>query len=390
MIRSFRRVAALCLGLTLLCAPLASRAADPYDIYVLLPLTGFLSFYSTSQQQVFRGIESAVNKTGGIRGRPVHFVIQDDQSDPKVVVELANQIMSKNVPVILGPTNTAECNALYPLVNKNGPVIYCFTPGPHLPAGGYAFAFGSTSNYVMSASMRYFHDRGLKRLAMLVTTDATGQDGDQAVTAALAEHPDMQLVEREHYNPTEVTVAAQMSRIKAANPQALIVYTTGTPFGTALRAIQDSGLDIPVFSMNGNLTFAQMKQYAQILPKELIFPGGPFHAPEQYSKAQRAAIDVFYRELAAQGAKPDWGHNNCWDPAMIVISALRKFGPSATAAQIHDYIENLQGFPGINGEYDFKAEPQRGLQRNATVMVRWDPAKNNWVAISRAGGALIR
>lgn len=386
MFRSLRRFAALCLAVTFACAPLASRAADPYDIYVLLPLTGFLSFYSGSQQQVYRAIESLVNRTGGIGGRPVHFIIQDDQSDPKVVVQLANEIFAKHVPVLLGPTNTAECNALMPLV-KNGPVIYCFTPGPHLPAGSYAFAFGSMSFYVMSASMRYFHDRGLKRLAAIVTTDATGQDGDQAIGASLAEHPDMTLVDEERFNPGDVTVDAQMAKIKAANPQAVIVYTTGTPFGTALRAIQDEGVELPIFAMNGNLTFAQMKQYAGIVPKELIFPGGPFHAPDQYGKAQRAAIETFYHELGALGAKPDWGHNNCWDATMIVISALRKLGPDATAAQIHDYIENLQGWPGVNGAYDFKAEPQRGLQRNATVMVRWDPAKNNWVAVSRAGGA---
>jgi branched-chain amino acid transport system substrate-binding protein len=75
---------------------------------------------------------------------------------------------------------------------------------------------------------------------------------------------------------------------------------------------------------------------------------------------------------------------------MIVISALRKFGPTATAAQIRTYITNLQGFPGINGEYDFKAEPQRGLQRDATVMVKWDPTKNDWYAVSRAGGAPLK
>jgi branched-chain amino acid transport system substrate-binding protein len=378
----------LTLALAWVCAlsPAAVRAADPYDIYVLLPLSGYLSFYAGSQQQVYAAIESAVNKTGGIGGRPVHFVIDDDQSDPKVDVELFNQIAAKGVPVILGPTNTSQCNALMPLV-KNGPVIYCFTPGPHPPPGGYTFAFGSTSNYVLSATMRYFHDRGIRRIAALVTNDATGQDGDLALASALAEHPDMQMVDEERFAPNDITVAAQIARIQPTNPQLLIVYTTGKAFGTALRSIKDAGMTIPVFSMNGNLTFAQMKQYADILPAELIFPGGPFHAPEQYTGAQREAIDTFNHAIAALGARPDWGHNNCWDPTMIVISALRKYGPGATAGQIQSYIANLQGYPGINGTYDFKLEPQRGLQRDATVMVRWDPARDNWVAVSRRGGA---
>jgi branched-chain amino acid transport system substrate-binding protein len=59
-------------------------------------------------------------------------------------------------------------------------------------------------------------------------------------------------------------------------------------------------------------------------------------------------------------------------PAMIIVSALRKLGSDATAAQVHDYMENLRGWIGINGAYDFVAVPQRGLGLGFVVITRWN------------------
>jgi len=63
-----------------------------------------------------------------------------------------------------------------------------------------------------------------------------------------------------------------MTRIKAAAPDVLITWSTGTPFGTLLHGINDVGIDVPVSSTNANQTYAQMKAYAAFLPKELYFP----------------------------------------------------------------------------------------------------------------------
>ena len=384
--KRLRSTLLLAAGIGLLAAS-GPASGDPYDVYVLLPLSGSVAFYAVAQQQTFKAIEAETNRTGGIGGRPLHFVIQDDQSDPRLDVQLASGIIAKNVPVILGPTNTAQCNAVAPLVKEKGPVVYCFTPGVHPAAGSYIFSFGAATDYVVGAAFHYLAARGITKIATITSTDASGQDGDRMIDASMANEKEFQLVDREHFNPTDVSVSAQLTRIKAANPQVLVAWTTGTPFGTVLRAVQGSGLNVPVLTTNGNYTWAQFTQYKDILPDELLIPGGPFDAPEQYgNRAQRDAISTFYAALAAQGAKPDWGHNNCWDPALLVVSALKKFGPSATADQIRNYIGNLQGFPGVNGTYDFKADPQRGLNANSVVMIRWDKAKGNVIAVSRAAG----
>jgi branched-chain amino acid transport system substrate-binding protein len=133
-----------------------------------------------------------------------------------------------------------------------------------------------------------------------------------------------------------------------------------------------------------------MKQYAGFLPKQLYFPGAPVVGASVVSDgATKAAVTQYDNGLRALGDKPDFTPSTDWDPLLLVVSAYKKLGANATAAQIHEYLEKLNGFVGVNGRYDFPKYPQRGLGEEATIMVRWDAAKETWVAVSRPGGAPV-
>ena len=384
--RALRLLTAVVASAALAILPHPSPAADPYDVYVLLPLTGSVAFYADAQQQSLKVIEDQTNRHGGIAGRPLHFVIQDDQSNPQLDIQLANQIFAKNVPVLLGPTLTAQCNAVMPLVNKDGPATWCFTPGAHPPAGSFVFGFGADTSHVIDVAMRYLLAKGITRIALITSTDASGQDGEQNVVAA-AGNLHLTILAQEHFNPTDVSTTAQLETIKATNPQALVVWTTGTPFGTVLRSIRDVGLNVPVLTTNGDITRAQMQRYASFLPDELIFPGAAFLDPQTISDRDiKQVVSTFISGVAAQGGKPDWGNNNCYDGARLMVAALQKYGGSPTPAQVRDFIASQRHWPGINGYYDFQAFPQRGLGNDSVVMVRWDAKRNQWVAISKPGG----
>lgn len=383
---------AVALAGALISMPAVTTAADPFDIDVILPITGGGTFVGKDQVQSFAALEAAVNKTGGIQGRPVHFVISDDQTNPALSVQLANVVIAKKAAVILGPTFAASCNAVAPLL-KGGPVDYCFSPGAHPEPGSYQFSTSYSTNDLIAVAVRYFRERGLKRIATISSTDASGQDGDRAVDLAFADpaNKDVTLVDREHFAPADLSVSAQLTRIKATNPQALIAWTSGTPFGTVLRNAGETGLGIPIVTTDANITYAQMKQYAAILPSEMLFTGVPFLAPEQVTdKATKAAIKLFYDSLAAtEGVKPGFSNANCWDPTWIVIAAFRKYGTGMSASQLHEYIATLRSYTGIHGPHDFVAYPQRGLGGGSVVIVRWDPSKGTWVGVSKPGGAPI-
>ena len=88
-----------------------------------------------------------------------------------------------------------------------------------------------------------------------------------------------------------------------------------------------------------------------------------------------AAQKQFFDAFEAVKIKPDPGATVAWDPAMVVVYALRHLDPDPSAAQVRDYIARLKGFGGINGLYDFPKIPQRGLNIDDVVVTRWSPAR---------------
>ena len=74
-----------------------------------------------------------------------------------------------------------------------------------------------------------------------------------------------------------------------------------------------------------------------------------------------------------------------WDPASVVIDALRKLGPAATPVQIRNYLVPLKT-AGVNGMHDFRNEPQRGLGLSEIVVTHWSSAANTWQVISKPTG----
>ena len=288
---------------------------------------------------------------------------------------------------MLGSDLAAVCRAMAPLF-PNGPVDYCLSPGVHPPAGSFQFTATVGTPELCVAYFRYLRAKGIRRVAVITSTDASGQDGEAGVlsAAALPENKEMVITAKEHFNPTDVTVTAQITRVKASNAQALIAWTTGTPFGTVLRSASDDGLDVPILTTNGNMTFAQMAQYAGFLPKELLFPGFAYVATEPGPGMTQQQRD-FISAMKAAGIKPDFQSGMPWDPAMILIDALRHVGADAPADKIRDYMANLHGYQGITGPYDFRDGTNRGLNEKGVVVMRWDNAKTAWIPVSRPGAA---
>src|ERR1700733_13174705 len=153
----------------------ASLAAEPYPIHVMVPLTGNAAFLGQGEQDAFVIAERVVNESGGIRGRPVKFIYHDDQGSPQVAVQLANDILSSKPAVLIGPSLVPGCRAIAPLL-KNGPVDYCLSPGFHPDEGSFVLSsYASTIDQTL-VQVRYLRLKNLKRLALIVSTDATGQD----------------------------------------------------------------------------------------------------------------------------------------------------------------------------------------------------------------------
>jgi len=373
-----------------LIAPLGSspaRAAEtPFVIPSINSMTGSGAFIGKLNEDTIRRLETAVNRQGGIKGHPIHFEIYDDQSKPQVAVQLLNQILTSGSQVVLGPELTNSCLAVVPLAQTKI-VQYCLSPGLDPPKGSFTFAPSVSGPDIFSAMVHYFHRKGWNRIATLTTADATGQQADQRLGGAVAlpENKGVTIVDQEHFAPTDLTVAAQVAHLKATAPQVVIVWVIGTPFQTALRGMADAAFDVPVVASNSNMIYDLMKQWTPYLPSQLIF-SGPAFLGGVVPRAQAGAVRQFNSVSKDVGVTPDFGLALGWDPALIVISALRELGTGATAEQLHAYIEKLHNFPGILGVYDFTTGDQRGLTQKDLTLMRWDAKKDQWVAISKGGG----
>jgi branched-chain amino acid transport system substrate-binding protein len=300
-------------------------------------------------------------------------------------------VLAKKSAIMIGSTLVAICSAEAPLIT-DGPLTYCFSPAVHPPAGSFMFTAGTSTTDMLEASLRFFRARGWTKLAILASTDATGQDVENNVTTLLAqpENKSISFVANEHYNASDVSVAAQIARIKNSGAQALIAWTVGGPLATIFNGMQSSGLDIPVLATPGNMTYVQMKQYAAFLPKELYFPGSAAFAPEQLPNGpEKTVVTAYLDAFKANGIRPDQGHLFVWDPVVILVDALNRLGANATPAQLRDYITAYHGV-GMFGRYDFHAVPQRGIGVDSVIMVRWSPEKDTWVGVSKAGGEALR
>jgi branched-chain amino acid transport system substrate-binding protein len=374
----------LVVAAVLQCLTFAS-AADTQDINVILPLSGGGAFLGKSEQQALGQYEKLVNSTGGIHGKPLKFVFHDDQSSPQLAVQLANQVKATNPPVILGSALVALCNAMAPLM-KEGPLLYCFSPGITVNPGSFVYSTSISTKELAAALLRYFGRKGWKKVALITSTDATGQDANRNFKSLVGNegHKDVELVAEAQLNPNDVSASAQIQRLKGANPDVLVAWSTGGPIGTIFKAVRDAGLEVPVATTNGNMTYAQMTQYAAFLPKELYIPAADFLKPSRPVQATEASVarDSFFTAFEGTDIKPDGPSTYAWDPALLVVEALRKLKPDATAEDLRAYLRELKGFAGVNGLYDFKAVPNRGLDESNVIVTRWDPAAQTWAVVS--------
>jgi branched-chain amino acid transport system substrate-binding protein len=214
------------------------------------------------------------------------------------------------------------------------------------------------------------------KIAIMTPVNADGQNADKtfAKLLALPENHGLQVVAYEHYSPGDISVAAQLAKIRQSNPDAFLAWGSGSIVGTVYRSMKDIGFDVPVLASNANMLYQQLEQWKDILPKDdymysLMFPAGAL-LPKG---PQKDAIAAMYRDFAAQNLKPDLGAGNVWDPVMLVVTALRALPENATAAQLRDALLKTHGYPGVSGVYDFRDGSQRGVGAESFIVVRWEP-----------------
>ena len=350
---------------------------DVYRLGVITSQTGSASQLGVGELQGAQLAADTLNARGGIGGRQIELVVADDQSTPVQAVLQARHMIG-NVDAIIGPSVSSTCNAITPLAESSRTVVYCLSPGIRPKPRSHMWSSSVATSDLIQRVLQHWQAEGVTEIALLNSTDASGQEGAAAFRTALAKLPGMRSVAEANFEPGAVSVTSQLQTITAAKPQALIVWSTGAAAAVAFKGITQLGLTIPVATTDGNLTYAFLDRIADYTPATLLIPATQDFWWQQSDRGPQALEleQTYHRDFEARyGSRPDFGPGVAYDAVLVLADALAAnaaSGPSgaADATTLADTLQRRTGVVGVVGTYDFTPDNHRGLDLDDVAMVR--------------------
>src|SRR5581483_2269703 len=249
----------------------ASASGTAYELGAVVSQTGSISQLGIGEGNSVKMLVDQTNQKGGIDGHQIHLTLLDDASTPDQAVKAARQLQQQKVAAILGPTIAAACNAVAALAETSGPVNYCFSPGITPKDNSYIWSSSVSTRLLAQRMMVHWKSQNITRIGLISTTDASGQDGAKSVRAAVQDTGGT-IVADVSYAPDAVDATPQLEQIRTSNPQAIVVWSSGTPAGVAFKGISQLGIDVPMATTNANLAYAFVKRIADYTPKTFLIP----------------------------------------------------------------------------------------------------------------------
>ena len=210
---------------------------------------------------------------------------------------------------------------------------------------------------IVAAEVRYFHDRKLRRIAWVSTTDASGQDGEEGFDLALQrpENAGITVVDREHFAIPDLSVEAQMSRIKAANVDAIVTWA-----GRTLDANEDlirkmvherAGWILRMAGLDERLADAIMEGLRKLTIDMAIDPDHPLRAKAEEGLARlavnlrddpdtRARVEEWKNEMIGNKAVGDW-LGGLWEKSRASLLRSARDPDAALAGKFGDALRQL-------------------------------------------------
>jgi branched-chain amino acid transport system substrate-binding protein len=352
----------------------AAQAAGAYKIGAVFSITGPASFLGEPEKKTAEMIVEEVNKKGGINGHPVELVVYDDESDAtKCNLAVKKLIKKDEVPVIIGPSTSGNSMAVVGVAEEaKVPLISCaashkiVTP---IESRKWIFKVAGSDSHVVEKLFEYMKKKSIEKVAVMSPSDGFGASGREEILR-LAPLNGMTVAADERYGPQDTDLTAQLTKIRSAQPQAIINWSTGPTAILSVKNWRDLGMDsIPLYQSHGfgsrkNIQLAGPASEGVLLALARVNVGPLL--PE--NDAQKKVIMEYtkaYEERYKEPISSFGGH--AWDSMHLAMAALQSAGPHA--AKIRDFLENTRGFVGQHGIFNFSAEDHNGLSKDDLVMV---------------------
>jgi len=351
----------------------AAQAQDAYKVGAIFSITGPGSSLGIPERDTALMLEADINAKGGIKGpdgklHPLKIVIYDDASDETKAVLAAKKLIDEDkVTAIVGTTLSGTSLAILDTVQKaEVPLVSCAAAIKIVePTAERKWIFKTPQSdfLIVGVLVDYLKAKGLTKVGWLNVDYAFGQLGWIEFEKA-AQKAGLTIAANEKFGQKDVDMTAQLTRVKAANPQAVIIWSIPPSASLATKNYADLGMTMPLFQSHGvgNKTFIQLAGPAS---NGVVFPAGKLLVAEQLpdGDAQKAVLLAYAREFEAKYGPRNTFGGHAWDAVQIVAKALEKAGTDR--AGVRSAIEGTRNFVGITGVFDFSASDHNGLDRRA-------------------------
>ena len=260
------RCSALLIALALGAAPVAhAQQAEPVKIGVIQPLSGPVA---ASGNYVRMGAEIArdwINAKGGVLGRPVALLIEDNKSDPKEAATAAEKLIVKDkVPVIMGAWGSSMTLAAMPKLEEYGvPMVVETSSASSVTKRGNPWVFRISPPSEMEALglQKYVKDLGVKKADFLAVNTDWGRG---AVTAFgdLLKRSGAGVGATEFMDQAATDMNAQITKIKADAGDTLFLTTSVEQITLVLKQAQEQRLAAKVVTTGGSSSPSQLIKQA--------------------------------------------------------------------------------------------------------------------------------
>jgi branched-chain amino acid transport system substrate-binding protein len=332
---------------------LASRAfaqGNTIKIGMCAPVTGPAAEQGRYAQIGARLALDAINKAGGVLGKQVELIIEDDQTtNPGIVLAFSKLASQQDIVGFLGSIRSTQVHAMAPDVTKVGKPVMIGGTDPNLTHMGNQWLFRCRPNDSYSGSV--IADYGVKTLgkkkwAIVHSTDAFGTAGGKALATALGKLPGATVALDQGYANQSQDFTPVVLAIKQSGADVLGTYFTfENDLGVFARQLRQLGVNIAWVGSPSTVNVSAMKLAGPALY-------GTYGVAD-YAEDSSPAAKAFGKAYQAVAHVPADNQSSwTYDAMNILCMAIKNAGKTDPQA-IRAAILAIKGYQGAEGTYNF-------------------------------------
>jgi branched-chain amino acid transport system substrate-binding protein len=368
MQRSFLK-ALLCAAGTLVLAG-AALAQDAVNIGVTQPLTGAFAADGNYVAQGAKLAAEAINKAGGVDGKQIQLVIEDNKSNPTEAAATAERlIVQDKVPVMLGAWGSSLTLAVMPKLEeyKVPMVVETSSSGKITTSGNpYIFRISPTSEMEAKAFAPLVKTMGIKKADFLATNNDFGKGSMQEFTKMLKAN-DVAIGASETMAEDATDMSAQLAKIKASGGDTIFVTTDVKQLVLILKQAKDQQVTARIITTGGSVSPDQLIEQAGDAANgsyHLVFFTPWFPDAVKNPEAAKAFMDAWKAANYDVGGLTEGFRG--WDGVYTIAAAIKSAGGNADAESITKALWGVH-VKGVNGDIAFIKQGPAGKESGQSV-----------------------